>query len=110
MTEYINPVLPNKKIVVTRDCDRTISIRRRDELGVETNWDASVYILIDIDRTTPTRIDGVVAGSLASIRMESTVLNSVRNGTTWRVVMSQASTPTYETAVMVGSFERNDGR
>jgi len=47
---------------------------------------------------------------LATIRMESSLLDTVKNGTTWRVIMSQPGTPRYESAVMVGTFERNDGK
>lgn len=113
MAEYINAKLPNRVIVVTKECDRTISVRRRDpvtHLPVDWGVDTEVYIKIDIDRASPTRVSGVVDGSLATIRMESSILDNVRNGTTWRVIMSQPSTPRYETAVMVGVFERNDGK
>ena len=111
MTEYLNPKLPNRVIVVTRDCDRTLSIRRRDPVTHDpVDWDAQVYILVDVNKQTPTRVSGVVTGSLATIRIESSLLDLVRNGTTWRVVMSQDSTPRYESPVMVGTFERNDGR
>ena len=113
MAEYLNPKLPNRVIVVTRECDRTISIRRRDPVtGDPVNWGVGtdVYIKIDVNRDSPTRVTGSVDGSLAEIRMESTVLDQVRTGTTWRVIMSQPGNPRYETAVMVGSFERNDGK
>lgn len=111
MPEYINAKLPSRVIVVTRDCDRTISIRRRDPVTADpVDWDAEVYILVDVNRTSPTRVSGVVSGSLATIRMESSLLDDVKTGTTWRVIMSQAGTPRYESAVMVGTFERNDGK
>lgn len=110
MADYVNPKLPNRVIVVTKGCDRSVSIRRRDPVtSAEVNWDAAVYILVDVDKTTPTQVNGVVSGALATIRMESTLLDAVRTGTTWRVVMS-SGTPSYEAAVMVGTFERNDGR
>lgn len=113
MPDYVNPKLPNRVIVVTKECDRTISIRRRDpDTHDPVDWgsDVEVYIKIDIDRNSPTRVSGTVSGSLATISMESTVLDQVRNGTTWRVIMSQPGVPRYESAVMVGVFERNDGK
>lgn len=110
MPDYINPKLPNRVIVVTRDCDRTVSIRRRDEDNDPIPWNSQVYILVDVNRASPTRVSGVVDGSLATIRMESSLLDQVRNGTTWRIVMSQDGSPRYETALMVGTFERNDGK
>jgi hypothetical protein len=111
MPDYITPKLPNRVIVVTKDCDRVITVRRRDPVtGVPVNWDATVSIKIDIQRNSPTSISGSVVGSVATIRIESTVLDEVKTGTTWRVIMSQAGTPRLETAVLVGTFERNDGR
>lgn len=111
MAEYITAKLPNRVIVVTRGCDRVITVRRRDpNTGDPVNWGASVFINVDVDRTSPTQISGVVNGSVATIRLESSLLDTVKNGTTWRVVMSQAGTPSLETAVMVGTFERNDGK
>lgn len=114
MAEYVNPRLPNRVIVVTKDCDRSISIRRRDpDTGAPVDWgaDVEVFIKMDIVRNGPaTRVTGTVDGSLASIRIESSVLDDVKNGTTWRVIMSQPGTPRFETPVMVGIFERNDGK
>lgn len=113
MPEYVNPKLPNRVIVVTRECDRVLTLRRRDPVTNEpVDWgvDVEVYIKIDIDRSSPTRVTGVVDGSLATIRVESSVLDQVRNGTTWRVIMSQPGVPRMESAVMVGTFERNDGK
>ena len=108
---YVNAKLPNHTIVVTKDCDRTLTVRRRHPTtGDAVNWGAAVYILVDVDRNNPTRVEGTVDNSLATIRMESSLLNLVRNGTTWRVVMSQTGAPSLETAVMVGAFERNDGK
>jgi len=113
MPEYLGgPKLPTRTIPVTRNCDRSLSIRRRDpDTGDPVDWAADVYILIDIDRTNPTRVDATIAGSLAQIRMQAENLDQVRNGTTWRVVMSQTTeTPSRETPVLVGIFERNDGK
>lgn len=113
MDEYLNNPLPSRVIVVTKECDRTLSIRRRDPVtGDPVDWgvDVEVYIKIDIDKNAPERVSGVVDGSLATIRMESSTLDNVKNGTTWRVIMSQPGVPRYESAVMVGVFERNDGK
>jgi hypothetical protein len=107
----INTKLPTNVLYVTKDCDLTLSVRRRDPIThVEVDWDAQVYILVDVTRTTSTRVSGVVTGPLADIRIESSLLDTVRTGTTWRVVMSQDGTPRLETPIMVGVFERNDGK
>lgn len=72
--------------------------------------DVEVYIRIDVTRSESERVSGTVDGSLATIRIESSVLDDLKTGTTWRVIMSQPGTPRLETAVMVGTFERNDGK
>lgn len=112
MTSFINAKLPNRKIAITLGSDRVFSIRRRDADGVEVDWgtDVQVFIKIDIDKAAPTHVSADVTGSLATIRMESTTLDTVKTGTTWRVIMSEPGVPRLETAVMVGTFERNDGR
>jgi hypothetical protein len=69
-----------------------------------------VFIDIDIDKTLPTRVDAVVDASLAVIRLESDVCDQVKTGTTWRIGMSEPDTPTLETPILVGVFERNDGK
>jgi hypothetical protein len=68
-----------------------------------------VFVDIDIDKTSPTRIAATVVSDLATVRIESTVGDQVKTGTTWRAVMS-AGNPSLETALLVGTFERNDGR
>lgn len=112
MADYINAKLPSRVIVVTKGCDRVISIRRRDALGDPVDWGAGVgvYIDIDVSRSESFQVAGSIDGSLAEIRMESSVLDGVKTGTAWRVVMSEPGDPTLETAVLVGTFERNDGK
>ena len=111
MPDYIYSRLPNRVIAVTRGSDRVFSVRRVDPVsGDSVDWDAEVFCLVDVDRSDPTRVDGVVVGDVATIKLESELLDQVRNGTTWRVLMSQAGSPSVETAVLVGSFERNDGK
>ena len=113
MAEYVNPKLPNRVIAITKGSDRVFSIHRREPgTGVEVDWgtDVDVYIKVDVDKTAPTHVAGTVDGAWATIRMESSLLDTVRNGTTWRVIMSQPGVPRLETAVMVGTFERNDGK
>ena len=112
MDDYIAPKLPNRTITVSKGFDRKIPIRRRDpDTGDEMNWDAEVFMLIDLDpKAPPTRVDADVDGSLAVIRLESDVCDLVKTGTTWRIGMSETGTPTLETPIMVGTFERNDGK
>lgn len=108
MADYLVPKLRNRIIPLTRDCDRIFSLRRKNNLGEPIDWDSQAYILID-HRGKHVRIDAVVEGDLATFRIESDLANQLKTGTTWRVVREQADDPTRETALMVGTFERNDG-
>jgi len=110
VTDYIAAKLPNRVLPVVKGTDRVFSVRRRaPETGDPVNWDAEVFLDIDIDKVNPTRVDATVVGDLATIRIESTVCDQLKTGMTWRVVMS-AGEPSLETALLVGTFERNDGK
>lgn len=110
MTSYVAAKLPNRVIPLTRDCDRAVALRRTDEDGDPVNWDCDVYMLIDINRSDPTRVDGVVSGSLATVKVEAETANQCRSGVTWRIVASSDGAPSTESPIMVGTFERNDGK
>lgn len=110
MTDYLTPKLPARIIPVTRGTDRVFTLRRRNAAGEVVDWDSEVYVDIDIDRAAPTRVTAVVAGSAAVIRIESTVGDQTKTGTTWRAVRSAAGDPSTETPLLVGIFERNDGK
>lgn len=97
-------ISPRRTILITRGADRVITVRRRN-----ANWDATVAMYVDTDTNYPTQIPATINGDAATIRLESTLLDTIRDGTTWRVIMSQAGSPTLETAVMVGTFKRADG-
>lgn len=108
MADYLVPKLRNRIIPLTLDCDRSFSLRRKNTSGDPVDWDSNVYILID-HRGKSVRVDGVVEGDLATFRIESELTNQIKTGTTWRVVKEESGNPSRETALMVGTFERNDG-
>jgi hypothetical protein len=111
MSDYIAARLPNRILPVVKGTDRVFSIRRRDpETGDPVDWDSQVYVDIDIDKANPTRVEAIVLDDLATVRIESSVCDQVKTGTAWRAVMSVSGDPSLETALLVGSFERNDGR
>ena len=111
MADYVTPKLPNRVIPITKGCDSKLTIRRRDPSTSDpVDWGADVYMLIDIDKFAPTKVLATVSNSLATVVVESSVTNQCKNGTTWRVVMSSAGSPSYERPLMVGTFERNDGK
>lgn len=111
MANYIAPKLPNRVLPMTKGTDRVFSIRRKDSDGTPRDWDCDVFIDIDIDKTAPTRVQAQVVDDLAVVRIESNIGDQCRNGMTWRAVMSQVSTgSSLETPLLVGIFERNDGK
>lgn len=96
-------------ISVTKGFDKKFTLRRHDENGDPVNWDATVFIDIDIDRSNPTRVQATVTDDMAVFRIESLTCDSTKNNMAWRIGISQPETPTLETPLMVGYFERKDG-
>jgi hypothetical protein len=108
MTDYIGDDLPPTVMRVTKGADRKFTLRRHDVSDNPVDWDADIYINIDLD--PPQRVDADVTDETAVIQIESTVLDLVTKRTQWQVIMSQAGAPTLETPLMVGTFERQDGK
>jgi len=104
---YIGAPPAEKIIPVTRGCDRLFSIQRTED-GDPVNFEAgtTVYMWVDIDRSNPTQVQATVSGSTAAFAIQSTVLDSVRTGTRWRIVLDVGNT---EIPLLVGRFERYDG-
>ena len=107
---YIASKLPNRILPLTKGTDRVFTINRLDSNGNAQDWNCDVFLDIDIDKTAPTRVAATVVDNVASVRIESPVGDLCKNTTTWRAVMSVAGSPTLETALLVGVFERNDGK
>lgn len=107
---YLQAKLPARVLPVTRGTDAKISVRRRDPATqIAVDWPGEVYMLVDLG-DAPTRIDGVVTASLATVVIESTIADQCKTGTPWRLVLSVPGNPSYERPLLVGTFERNDGR
>lgn len=105
-TNYLGKPPKSWVIPVTRDCDRVFTMRRKDAAGDPVDWDADVYIDIDIDKSSPTRVEAAVVDNEASFVLQSTVCDLVKNTTKWRVAMSRDG---IETPLAIGTFERHDG-
>ena len=104
---YLTPKLPTWTIPITRGADRTFTlVCRVSEGGAETDWNAAVFMDIDT-KPVATRVDAVVAGSRATFTIESEIAGLCTNSTAWRIIRDSGSS---ELPVMVGVFERNDGR
>lgn len=93
-------------ISVTRGCDRVLTIRRRDAAGELVDWDADLFIDVDVDRSDPTRVEADVDGAEATFVLQSDLCDVVKNTTKWRVFMSRDG---IETPLAVGTFGRSDG-
>ena len=106
-TSYIGKPPTKWVIPVTRGCDRSFAVRRRDDAGAAEDWNAQVYIDIDIDRAAPTRVHSEVNGDEAVFTIDSSVCDAVKSSTRWRIVMSDSND--FETPLAVGTFERHDG-
>lgn len=93
---------------VTRGCDKLFTLERRDADGVPQDYESGseVYMWVDVDRDDPTRVDAVVSGSQAAFAIQSELLDQVRNGMRWRIVLDVGSV---EIPLLVGRFERRDG-
>lgn len=110
MTDYIGSPPTTYVIPVTKGADREFTLRRRDTNGDPVDWAADLWIDIDIDKTDPTRVEATVTADEAVLRIESTILDLVKNSTKWRIVRSAADDPeSFEIAVAVGTFQRFDG-
>ena len=98
-------------IPVTRGADQVFSVNRVDVNGNPVNWNAAVYITVDVpDQDFPTTIQATVTGNQAVILLPHTLNDEVNVRTRWRVYMQTGSGPTLLTLPMfVGHFERDDG-
>lgn len=104
----INAKLPNRTLHITKGADCTFTVRRRDpQTGDPVDWDAEVYTLIQVSRSQTERFDADVVDSAANVLIDYTLLDGLKTGTTWQVIMSRNDV---ETPVLVGTFERNDGK
>jgi hypothetical protein len=110
MADFIGGDPPASKLIsLTRGADKVITLRRKDTDGTTPlDWNASVWIDIDIDKAAPTRLAAAVTNDVAVIRIESTLGDTVRSQA-WRIIMSQAGSPSLETPLLVGKFVRSDG-
>ena len=108
MTDYLAPPPLERIIPVTLGCDRSFSLQRVDSSGAPVNFGAgvTVYLKIDIDKTTVTTVNATVSGSTAAITIPDNVCDRCKTGTRWRAILDQAG---QQTPMLVGRFERHDG-
>lgn len=108
MSVYIGDPPVKAVIPVTKGCSRSFTVQRVDAEGEPETWDATITLIIEIDRSSaPVRIEGVVNGSNAAIVIPSETCDRAKNSTVWQLLMKSVST-NLSVPVMVGKFERND--
>lgn len=107
MTDYIGGEPPTTKIIsLTKGADKVLTLRRKDTDGTTPlDWGADVYMVVDT--TDPQQFDALVTDDVAVIRVESTVTDLLKVEK-WRIIMSQAGSPSLETPLLRGKFQRND--
>ena len=93
---------------VTRGCDAAFTFQRVDDVGAPVDVAADVYLLVEVSKTDPTRVDQVVDGDMVSVVFPQEICDVVRNTTTWQLIRSD--NPGLDTPLLVGIFERVDGR
>lgn len=107
MTDYIASPPAEKVISVTRGCDRSFTLQRVDTNGDPVSFGSTtVYMWIDVDKASPTKVDATVNGAIAGFHLQSALLDQVKNSTRWRAVWDQGD---LEIPLLVGKFERHDG-
>lgn len=109
MTDYIGLPPQSRIIPVTKGTDVAFTLRRRDGDGNTVDWDAEVFVNVDL-KDAPQRFETVVSGADAVVRIESEVANLIKTGTTWQAIVSLPGSPSLEKPLCVGSFERFDGK
>lgn len=106
MTDYIGGEPPVSKLIsLTRGADKVITLRRKDTNGDPLDWAADLYMVVDT--TDPVQYDAAVTDDVAVIRLESTVGDEL-TVQKWRIIMSQTGSPSLETPLLRGKFQRND--
>lgn len=114
MTDYIGLPPQSRIIPVTKGTDVSFTLRRRDTESNPVDWDADVFVNVDLKdaerKPDPTRVEAVVTGPDALVRIESEVVDRIATGMTWQAIVSLPGSPTLEKPLCVGSFERFDGK
>lgn len=106
MTDYVGGDPPASKVIsLTKGADKVLTLRRKNTTGDPLDWDAAVWM--DIDTTEPTQLAAVVTADVAVIRIEATTADDL-GAQKWRIIMSQAGSPSLETPLLRGKFQRND--
>jgi hypothetical protein len=104
---YLTPPAAQYIIPVTLGAGTAFTLQRVDGSGNPLNYDVGTTVTMALDiPTAPTTQPATVSGSSAAFQISNTVLDLVKTGTRWRVVMNADG---LEIPLIVGRFERHDG-
>jgi hypothetical protein len=110
LTYLVSP--PQQFVIpVTRGADLQFMVNRVDSSQNPVNWNAAVYITVDVpDQDFPTSVQAAVNGNQAIILLPMTLNDQVNVRTRWRMYMQTPNgAGTLTVPVAVGHFERDDG-
>lgn len=105
---YIGDPPTRFTIPLTLGADREFTANRVDASNNPVNWNATVWMAIDVNRASPTTINATVTGNQAVVLIPHATCDTVPVGTRWRMYMQDNSSQLI-TPIAVGTFERDDG-
>jgi hypothetical protein len=97
-----------RTLPLSKGQDVNVTFEYVDSAGLPTPFTGLSASMV-IDHTAPISVPATVSGSNLTVRIESTVLDPVVDGTTWRLVLSWAGSPTFEQVAVNGAVKRYDG-
>lgn len=71
-------------------------------------YDAGVTVTLMIDTTSPITAAATMSTYHATVKIESTVTDTIPNATVWRLIVSTPTSPTTETVAAYGNVKRFD--
>lgn len=123
MADYVFPPKPTSIIPATLGADCQFVLRRRASsdtpggpLGDPVDWPTNLILSVWVGvKPEPVVVAAQIVGADATVRIPAAVMDRVRDSTLWQAIASVAGAPfgddpSLEEPVMVGHFERNDGR
>jgi hypothetical protein len=74
-----------------------------------TDWGVGVTVTLVVDGATPVNAVASISGAVASVRVDSSTCDLVKNGVLWRLLVDTPGTPDTQTVAANGKVVRADG-
>jgi hypothetical protein len=102
---------PKYNLPLVKGQDLSVDFRNNPsgDLTTFVDYDAGVTVTLTIDTDTPIVEPATIDTHHAYVKVESTVVDAIKTGVPWRVVVSTPTTPTTETVGANGKTKRFDG-